>query len=206
MPGQIDYAALYANRERISVRQTTLLQHTRRHLPAFAITIGVVGLFALATILAVADSTTLRVLAVPAYVISMSWAWYLGHDCAHLSALHGRAANYRLGSFLAWFCGAAYFAFADYARDHLRHHSDHVDLVDFSLVQFRRKNPRVVRRFLLPLERVYIPSVHYLVKLAAVAGALKTGLPSERTRIWLALIINSAYAAGLAYSSVVFDS
>jgi fatty acid desaturase len=143
--------------------------------------------------------------AIPLLLWSMLWAWYLSHDCAHLSALTGKRNYYVLGDALAWINGLAYFDFADYAKDHLRHHAEHVDLVGLDLKRLLQKAPPGSSRILLTLEWAYIPAFHYLIKISAALARFRTGTRIVKARIlaattvtvllWLMILKASWYAA-----------
>ena len=123
-----------------------------------------------------------KLLAVVPLLVAQLWAWYLGHDCAHLSALRTRRANYMLGQYLSHFCGVGYFVFRDYARDHLRHHSQAIDIVGVDLVNFAFRFPRITRWIFLPLERAYIPLVHLYIKGVSIASIFREADPYTKLR------------------------
>jgi fatty acid desaturase len=87
----------------------------------------------------------------------MTIAAYMIHECGHSTVFRRNSANFRLGRFLSWVCGASYGTFEDMRDKHFRHHVDVDDVVWFDYEQFFRDHPLVLRAT-QAFEWLYIPA------------------------------------------------
>lgn len=130
--------------------------------------------------------------------LSMVVSWYLSHDCAHLSVFRGKKANVLLGEALSWINGISYFRFEQYRADHLRHHSEHVDLIGVDMKAFLRRLPAPVGRFLLFLEDCYVPVMFFAIKAQGFLSILRGPDHAYRVRVVLVLLASVGFLSWLA--------
>ncbi|MFC5475325.1 fatty acid desaturase family protein [Paraherbaspirillum soli] len=142
-----------------------------------------------------AGSLLQSAIAVPLLSVAMILAWYLGHDCAHSIVFENRKWNYRLGSYLAWINGFAYFRFRDYSHDHIRHHAQKVDLLGTDVNQLLASFPGWIRRLVLRLEHSYFPVLHYLIKIDGAIAILRADDKWYRMRVLAMAALSAGFLA-----------
>lgn len=124
-----------------------------------AYVLGFAGLFA--------DNWIIRLGATVLLGHGMTIAAYMIHECAHNTVFRLNRHNARLGTALAWLCGASYGKYDDMRYKHFRHHVDNDDVVWFDYERFFREHPFVYRCTQV-LEFFYIPA-HDLLMHAVMA-------------------------------------
>jgi len=105
--------------------------------------------------------------------VSLLWAWYLAHDCAHLSVSKNKVANDFLGEALSLINGLSYSEFRAYRNDHVRHHSEKIDLLGIDLKEYLRRIGKGARRTLVFLESIYVPVFFVVIKYVSIREIIR---------------------------------
>jgi omega-6 fatty acid desaturase (delta-12 desaturase) len=128
-------------------------------------------------------------------------AAYLVHECAHNTIFRRQRDNARLGTLMAWLCGASYGTYDDIRYKHLRHHLDNDDVVWFDYDAFFERHPAVTRA-VQALEFVYVPAHELLMHgVMAVSAFLIPERRAQRARNVAVLAVRGGAFAALVWWS-----
>ena len=121
---------------------------------------------------------------------SLLWAWYLAHDCAHLSVLRTKMANDLLGESLSLINGVSYTEFNAYRNDHVRHHSEKIDLLGVDLRKYSKHIGKNARKTLVLFESIYIPILFVVIKYATIVEVVQHGAKAKKLRALASVVVN----------------
>jgi fatty acid desaturase len=127
---------------------------------------------------------------------------YLIHDCAHHAIFSGAIANDRLGVLMSWINGACLADYSRLKKKHLRHHTDRLDVVTFDYRAALNRTPAWMRRGILALEWVYVPTVELMMRGMIIAKPFASGARGEQVRMLVLLGLRIAAFAVLAWISM----
>lgn len=125
--------------------------------------------------------------------VALLWAWYLSHDCAHLSVLKTKKANDFLGEILSLISGVSYSEFSAYRNDHFRHHSEKIDLVGLDIKKCFKRMGKVTRRALIFLESIYIPVFFFFIKYASIGEIVRHDAKAKKLRVLASLVVSWSF-------------
>jgi len=105
-------------------------------------------------------------------------AAYLLHEAMHQTLFASRRGNRVAGEVLSFVAGSSYACYERLRRLHLRHHHERADVSCFDYKAFLRRCPRAVRTLVLALEWLYVPVVEALMHLQVIVRPFLQ--PTER--------------------------
>ena len=92
---------------------------------------------------------------------------YLIHEFSHWSIFKSPKVNERWANIMAWINGSCYTTFQSIREQHMKHHVDRADVLDFNVQQLMSAMPAWIKAMIVGLEWLYVPAfeimMHFLV-------------------------------------------
>ena len=92
---------------------------------------------------------------------------YLIHEFSHWSIFKSPKTNERWANIMAWINGSCYTTYQAIRDQHMKHHVDRADVLDFNVQQLMSGMPAWIKAIIVALEWLYIPAfeimMHFLV-------------------------------------------
>ncbi|WP_221765117.1 fatty acid desaturase family protein [Methyloradius palustris] len=92
---------------------------------------------------------------------------YLIHEFSHWSIFKSPKTNERWANIMAWINGSCYTTYQAIRDQHMKHHVDRADVLDFNVQQLMNGMPAWIKTMIVALEWLYIPAfeimMHFLV-------------------------------------------
>lgn len=132
-------------------------------------------------------------------------ASYLIHDCAHNALFILPRYNALVGSVLNWLAGGCYGRFEDVRKQHMMHHVDKADVIEFDYRDYLVRHP-IQRRTVEILEWLYVPAVEFIMhSMLIFAPFIFDDKKNQQLRTAGIIVIRfSALLALFIYSPIAF--
>jgi fatty acid desaturase len=128
---------------------------------------------------------------------------YLIHEFSHWSIFKTPKANEHWANGMAWINGSCYTTFQAIRDQHMKHHVDRADVLNFNVQQLMGAMPAWVKRGIVALEWLYIPAFEIMMHcLMIFLPFFKPSLYDRRLRILLILSIRIPMFALMAWVSI----
>lgn len=92
---------------------------------------------------------------------------YLIHEFSHWSIFKSPKTNEHWANIMAWINGSCYTTYQAIREQHMKHHVDRADVLDFNVQQLMNGMPAWIKTMIVGLEWLYIPAfeimMHFLV-------------------------------------------
>ncbi len=128
---------------------------------------------------------------------------YLIHEFSHWSIFKSPQANERWANVMAWVNGSCYTTFKVIREQHMKHHVDRADVLNFNPADLMRSMPMWARKSIMLLEWLYIPAFEIMMHaLVILLPFVKPEFKSRRARILLVLAVRVPLFALMAWLSL----
>lgn len=128
---------------------------------------------------------------------------YLIHECSHWSIFKSPLANERWANVMAWINGGCYTTFQAIRDQHMKHHVDRADVLNFNVQDLMKAMPKWGRWLIMVLEWLYIPAFEIMMHaLVILLPFVKPEFYARRLRILGVLAIRVPLFALMAWVSL----
>jgi fatty acid desaturase len=126
------------------------------------------------------------------FLLSHSFVYsaYLCHEFMHGTIFKGRRWNTILGTIMLWLNGGCYYGFKALMVQHIAHHVNRVDILNFDIPVAIQQQPPLIRKIIIILEWLYFPLVSFWSRWRWITAPWwSSNRHNERARLTIILII-----------------
>jgi fatty acid desaturase len=128
---------------------------------------------------------------------------YLIHEFSHWSIFKTPKTNERWANLMAWINGSCYTTFQAIREQHMKHHVDRADVLNFNVQQLMSTMPTWIKHLIVVLEWLYIPAFEIMMHLLVIfLPFFKREFFGRRLRILMILSIRAPLFVLMAWISV----
>jgi fatty acid desaturase len=128
---------------------------------------------------------------------------YLIHEFSHWSIFKSPKTNERWANVMAWINGSCYTTFHAIREQHMKHHVDRADVLNFNVQQLMSTMPAWAKHSIVVLEWLYIPAFEIMMHFLVIfLPFFKREFFGRRLRILVILSIRLPLFALMAWISI----
>lgn len=128
---------------------------------------------------------------------------YLIHEFSHWSIFKSPKVNERWANVMAWINGSCYTTFQAVRDQHMKHHVDRADVLNFNVQQLMSAMPRWIKAVIVALEWLYIPAFEIMMHFLVISlPFFKPQFHEKRLRILVTLALRVPLFVMMAWVSL----
>jgi fatty acid desaturase len=128
---------------------------------------------------------------------------YLIHEFSHWSIFKTPKTNERWANLMAWINGSCYTTFQIIRDQHMKHHVDRADVLNFNVQQLMSNMPTWIKSTIVMLEWLYIPAFEIMMHLLVIfLPFFKPELHERRLKILGILSVRVPLLVAMAWVSI----
>jgi fatty acid desaturase len=186
-----------------SANSSSTIKFFNMHLPdVLAFSFVLLG-YPLGVYLLFLDSWLINIVGVLLTAETLIISAYLIHEFSHWSIFKTPKTNERWANLMAWINGSCYTTFQIIRDQHMKHHVDRADVLNFNVQQLMSKMPAWIKNSIVMLEWFYIPAFEIMMHLLVIfLPFFKPELYERRLRILGILSVRVPLLILMAWISV----